>query len=577
MIDYRIFYSHPHRHFISFEAKFPVKGKSVLQLQLPAWRPGRYELGNFAKNIRMWHALDEYGNVLSFKKKSKDLWEVDCLGLEVVNIRYQYYAAELNAGSTYLDEEQLYINPVNCFFYDVENASAPYRLQFYLPERYQIATGLTKESEHTLLADSFDQLADSPLIASASLQHLYYGMNNVIYHIWIQGDVTIDEDRLIREFAAFTEEQLNIFGDIPCKEYHFLFQFVPYRLRHGVEHCNSTVITMGPATDFASDEGFKDLLAISCHELFHTWNVKNIRPKEMMPYDFSRENYSELGYVAEGVTTYYGDYLLWRSGSFSDAEWLNVLTDTINVHVSNPGRFNLSVAESSFETWLDGYVQGIPWRKVSIYNEGCLVALICDLMILNATGGKQSLDDVMRKMYEDFGKTNKGYTSQDYRLALEQISGQSFEHIFSSLVFGTDDYIPFLKEALNTVGLEMVEKELNDCAATHFGLVVDESQGKVVVRSVAEGSPADMAKLWVGDEILSVNRVSISHNFNQLLRAAEGSAEFTVLSKGVIRKRQIFADGTKYNLRYKVRRNDAASKAQIELYTKWKSRYAVTN
>jgi predicted metalloprotease with PDZ domain len=296
-----------------------------------------------------------------------------------------------------------------------------------------------------------------------------------------------------------------------------------------------------------------------------------------MPYDFSQENYSELGYVAEGVTTYYGDFLLWRSESFSDKEWYNVLEETINTHVANPGRFNMSVAESSFDTWLDGYVQGIPWRKVSIYNEGCLVALICDLTIIHATQGKLSLDDVMLKMYEDFGKQKKGYTSADYRNLLEEVSGQSFQSIFDSLVFGTKDYIPFLKEALNVVGLELVEDTLDEYAASCLGLVVDEGLNKATIRSVAEGSPADHAKLWVGDEILAVNRIALNRNFDQLMIAAGSSAELTVLSRGVIRKRQIAADGLKYNLRYKVRMNIAASTAQTELFEIWKSRYTVTN
>lgn len=577
MIEYRIFYSHPHRHFISFEAKFPTQGKDVIQLQLPAWRPGRYELGNFAKNIRLWHVMDEYGNILSFSKKNKDLWEVPCKGLSEVTIRYQYYAAELNAGSTFLDEEQLYINPVNCFFYDAEKQNQPYRLEFYLPERYQIATGMKKESEHTLLADSFDELADSPLIASASLKHLYYGLNNVVYHIWIQGTVDLDEDRLLSEFASFTEEHLNIFKTIPCNEYHFLFQFVPYRLRHGVEHHNSTVITMGPATDFSSDAGHKDLLGISCHELFHTWNVKNIRPIEMMPYDFSKENYSHLGYVAEGVTTYYGDLLLWRTGSLSDNEWFQILTDNINTYVMNEGRFNLSVAESSFETWLDGYVQGIPWRKVSIYNEGSLVAFICDAMILKATEGKRSLDDVMLKMYNDFGLKNIGYTSEDYRKALEEVSGISFTPLFESIIFGTKDYVPYLKEAMTNIGMELLSSYPISYAERMLGLSLDESNGKTVVRSVVENSPSDVAKLWAGDEIVAVNRIAVAKNFNQLIEPLDGRAELTVLTKNRIRKLNIAADGTKYNLRYTVLRKNQASTAQTRLFDKWKERYAVTN
>src|SRR5688572_10454675 len=110
MIVYRISYTHPHRHFISLEGRFPSLGREEILLQLAAWRPGRYELGNFAKNIRAWESFDDSGNSLPFMKTTKDRWMVKCKGVDEVVIRYQYYAAELNAGSSYVDDDQLYIN-----------------------------------------------------------------------------------------------------------------------------------------------------------------------------------------------------------------------------------------------------------------------------------------------------------------------------------------------------------------------------------------------------------------------------------------------------------------------------------
>jgi predicted metalloprotease with PDZ domain len=161
MIKYTVKTTHPHRHFITFEAEFPTHGRRSISLQLPSWRPGRYELGNFAKNIRAWRATDVDGNDLNFVKKTKDNWSVETNGADVLILTYQYYAAELNAGSSFLDEDQLYINPVNCFFFDTENANANYDILLDVPEDYQVATGLKKISEHRLFASSFDELAES--------------------------------------------------------------------------------------------------------------------------------------------------------------------------------------------------------------------------------------------------------------------------------------------------------------------------------------------------------------------------------------------------------------------------------
>ena len=127
----------------------------------------------------------------------------------------------------------------------------------------------------------------------------------------------------------------------------------------------------------------------------------------MLPYDYAKENYSTLGYVCEGITTYYGDYILYRSGIFSDDDYLNCFNAQLKKHFDNFGRYNYSVAQSSFDTWLDGYSKGIPDRKVSIYTEGCLLAFITDVNIRKSTNNQKNLDDVMRTLYNDFAKKAK--------------------------------------------------------------------------------------------------------------------------------------------------------------------------
>lgn len=531
-VKYKVSYVKPHRQFIDFEAVFPVNGES-LTLQLPAWRPGRYELGNFAKNIQKWEAIDPNGKPLPFQKVSKDSWRIEGIETPTVIIRYNYYSAELNAGSTWLDENQLYINPVNCFLYDPDNVSASYEVQLELPENYEIACGLETIGKHTLRARNMQQMMDCPFIASASLWHRTYEVQGVVYHIWIQGRHALDEKRLMDEFEAFTVSQVNRFGSIPCENYHFLFQFPDQYARHGVEHENSTVIALGPAERLQTKAGYEELLGISCHELYHTWNIKSIRPAEMMPYDFSKENYSKLGYVAEGVTTYYGDLFLKRSKVFSTEEYLLTLEDQIKRHLHNAGRFNLSVADSSFDTWLDGYSLGIPHRKVSIYTEGCLCAFITDVAIMEATDGEKSLDDVMVLMNNRFGKTGIGYTESDYRKAVEECAGKSLGWIFDDLIYGVEDYQPHIEHALGLLGINLRYQTRNSFTQL-TGAQVISKDGKVVVHSVWPDSPADNAGMSKGDEILFVNGIRA----DELLQAHMSMVRFSQVSTTVLRNRQ---------------------------------------
>lgn len=569
-IRYRIYFTNPHRHFISFEAIFPVPSGKSIRLQMPSWRPGRYELGLFARNIRTWKATDIEGSPLRVQKFSRDGWTVEAEGRKEVRIVYEYYAADLNAGSTFLDSEQLYINPVNCMMYNPDEQDLPYQLILELPEVYEIATGMHKTGRHELRANNFDELADCPLIASAALRHFHFTCRGVKFNLWMQGEHRFDEDLLLRQFEAFTAVQIDAFGKFPVTEYHFLFQFTPYFVRHGVEHRNSTVIAMGPVADFLNENWYERMLGISSHELYHTWNVKAIRPIEMSPYQFDRENYSTLGYVAEGVTTYFGDVMMRRGDVISDASLLDIFSRHLDEHYDNPGRFNLSVADSSVDTWLDGYVVGIPGRKVSIYNEGCLIAWICDVRIREATGNQRSLDTAMRLLYERFETPHKGYTGADYKAILEEVAGVSFDDVFNDLVHGTSDYSPYLEKTTNLLGIQWRRERSSKWSEWALGLSVDESGSRISVTSVMPGSPADAAGLWNDDEILTVNGTAPYRNIQHLLRMQSGrECVLQVLRKYKLIELSLRDDGQVWKFKNILTLSESASEAQKEMYRKW--------
>ena len=165
-MEYRLKITESHKHFISFYIKINVSELSSLTLQLPAWRPGRYELGNFAKNIRNFKVVNENEEFLVFKKTSKDSWIIDNIEKEnFVFVEYQYYANSLNAGSTLLNEHQLYINPVNCFIYNPNKSNEEFFVYLDVPKSYKTVTSLSLNDNGYYNAISFDELADSPIIS----------------------------------------------------------------------------------------------------------------------------------------------------------------------------------------------------------------------------------------------------------------------------------------------------------------------------------------------------------------------------------------------------------------------------
>jgi predicted metalloprotease with PDZ domain len=547
-IGYELKYSNPHRHFLNVEmAVSGVEGEEI-ELQLPSWRPGRYELGDFAQNIQILDFFDGNGNALKFKKKTKDRWLVNCGGEDTVVLKYNVYAKELGGGGTYLDSDQLYVNPVNCCMYVVGREWEECRLQLDIPTEWRVAIGLPKIGTNTFVAKSFDHLADSPFIASGTLQHNSYEVAGTKFNMWFQGEFKPEWDRIIEAFTAFTEVQLDVMKSFPFDEYHFLFQICTYPIYHGVEHHNSTIIVLGPSYDIMKETKYYDFLGVSSHELFHAWNVKAIRPIEMQPYDFSKENYSNLGYVAEGVTTYYGDLFLYRAKCFSRFEYFKELHQLFQRHFHNYGTLNLSVAESSFDTWLDGYKKGIPHRKGSIYTEGALVALMLDLSLRRDTNNQRSLDDVMRLLYERFGKTSKGYSESDYQQTVEEVAGKSYQSFFDDFYYGTKNIEPYLKETLDFVGLEIKNVRSRLYFENRFGFKVEyikERSARVI--EVTPNSIADKAEIKLGDEILSINGIRILGNLKEWCKYfEEETVTLTINSEDDTHKMQLTPTDERY-------------------------------
>jgi predicted metalloprotease with PDZ domain len=566
-IRYLISCPNPHRQFVHFSAVFPTEGKDTLTLQLPAWRPGRYELGNFARNLRAVRAEDENGRPLKHRKVTKDRWEAEAKGAKEVRWFYEYYAAELNAGSSWLDETQLYLNPVNCFFFNPEKPEAEFELRFDLPPDFEIATGMPADGHHGLKAAGVQQLMDCPLIAAADLIHWEYECEGIPFHIWFKGDIKLNREKLIREFRTFTEVQIRAFEGFPVSEYHFLFQVPDFAVRHGVEHENSTVIAIGPPELLATRQWYDELIGISSHELYHTWNVKSLRPADMVPYDFTRENYSRMGYVAEGVTTYMGDQMLLRSGYFSLEEFLTLFTETLQRHLDNPGRFNLSVADSSFDTWLDGYQPGIPWRKVSIYNEGCLTAFMTDVLISVESGGKHSLDTVMQNLWNRCGKKGKGITEDDYRNEVAKAAGRDLTEVFDDLIDGVEDYLPLLARCCQWLGWEIKGGPAARYTEAFWGVKSENNR----ITSVLPDSPADAAGLWVGDSIIAVDGRTCEGDWDALARhMGKGIKTVMIKRHGKLKTVKVRVTNTPHYLQVKVTPVSKPNSDQKSFYLSWK-------
>jgi len=527
MIYYSVSAGHAHRQLISFEMRFDVKKNEEVLLQLPTWRPGRYELADYASNIFSVTLVDNKGNDVAIEKTEQHVWSFKSKVKTEVVFSYQFHASVINAGSSFIDETQLYINPVNCFFYLKGRESESYEVRFDIPPTWELE-GMLPYKGDVIEAKDMDELFDSPFIASDSMLVHRFKEAGVNFSVVIQGNARPDWKQVEKDFRPFIKAQVKAFGSCPVKDYTFLIQAPDVKQYHGVEHEKGTVLALGPANELMRGKTYYDLLAVSSHEFYHTWNVKNIRPEEMMPYDFSKENYHRIGYIIEGVTTYQGDLKLWQSGVMSDAEFMKELQTHLDRHLSNDGRTNMSVRESSFDTWVDGYVKGAPGRKVSIYTEGALVAMITDIELIRRTKGKHKLDEVMKRLYNRYGKNKRrGYSEASYLEILNEVGGKGTADVVKRLVDAPVSYEKAILAALKTVGLK-VKNESVSIMASYFGIQLNGDETPTVV-AVHSDSEAYEIGVRPGMKIIGVEGHVVKGNLEQWVSHFKGTPQLNFL------------------------------------------------
>ena len=485
----------PVSQFIQITLYIPVRHLSQVRLQLPAWRAGRYQLANYVQNIRSLQVTSPNGETIPSSKLTKDLWEFSPDHVGEYQVHYEYYCAKMDAGSCWVDDEQLYLNFVNCCF-EVENhVEEKIIVEINHPQHFQSCTTLHFEN-NAYYATNFQQLADSSFLAADNLTHESFELEATTFHLWFNGQVNFDLPEFKTNIQEFAAKQIEAFGEFPVETYHFIYQLLPYAHYHGVEHQRGTVITFGPAASLSERKHLNELMGVSCHELYHAWNVCQIRPIEIMPYDFSKEAYHQAGWMVEGVTTYMGDIFLLRSGYFLLEEYLKLFEKLLNRESVNFGWKNQSILESSFDLWIDGYVAGIPDKKVSIYTHGALIAFCLDSMLLNENS---SLHHVMKILWKRFGKPKVGYTMEEvWEVVLSQTDhAVYFNQFYEDYIAGKEDIFPLVEKHLGSLGFDLNPKSKGDRLASEFGIIKSEEGNVSKIHPESEA----YTKLQIGDVI----------------------------------------------------------------------------
>ena len=490
-------------------------------LVMPVWTPGSYLVREYERHVQDFAARDGKNRPLSWLKVNKNTWRIDARGAREISVTYRVYANELTVRTNELNDRHAFWTNAALLMYVDGNLNAPATLRIVPPPGWKIATGLPAVAgqQDTFRAENFDILFDSP-VEVGPFKTLSFEVRGMPHRIVIEGEGNYHPERMRRDVQKIVEAQVAMMGDIPYRDYTFILN-----LRSsgsgGLEHLNSTAL-IWPRFKFSDASDYRDFLGLVSHEFFHLWNVKRIRPDALGPFDYTRENYTKLLWVAEGLTSYYELLFLRRAGLISDREYLNLVAKAIQDLQNTPGRLVMSVEEASFDAWIKFYRpdENSINSQISYYDKGAILGLLLDLHIRQRSKGKRSLDDVMRYLYAEYSKKGRNYTPEDFQRAAEWAAGSSLDDFFTRAVRGREelDY----NAALKGVGLRLettgASSLIPPVEKAYLGARVEQDNDRLLVKRVYAGTPAYDQGLNTNDQIVALDNMRVNEEgFNARL------------------------------------------------------------
>jgi len=510
VISYQVAMPQPESHL--FEVTLTVQGwqESVLDLKMPVWTPGSYLVREYAKHLQDFSAkAAEKGQPLPWLKLGKNHWQVETENASEITVRYRVFANELSVRTNHLDATHGYFNGAALFFFIPGFQQQPSRVTIVPPKPdWCVTTPLPTVSgeTNTFEAKDFDTLVDSPFeIGQAQLYDFEVLGKPHQLAIWGKGNA--DPDRIIADTKKIIEVEAELYGGLPYERYLFLLHLAATGFG-GLEHKDSCSLIY-PRFGFRNKEKYNRFIQLVAHEFFHLWNVKRIRPKALETFNYEQENYTTSLWFSEGTTSYYDLIIPLRAEIYDAKTFLEGLSKEITRLQTTPGRKVQPLSESSFDAWIKLYRRDTNSdnSQISYYLKGEMVSFLLDLLIRARHENQRSLDDVMAVMWQQFGKDEIGFTPEQLRDVLESVAQTDLADFFERYVDSTDE-LPF-DEYLQPFGLRLHSFEEDD-AAPFFGAMVKTENNQEVIKFVEAGSPAGVAGIDAGDELLAIDAIRVT-------------------------------------------------------------------
>lgn len=493
---------------VASEMSFDVSSAGSVALSLPAWTPGEYEIYNHARNVSSFSA-SEGSAPIGWEKTDPDTWRIHAPRAGRVTVSFEYAADTLDNGSTWSRSDVLLFNGTNLFLYP-EGASSEFAATVTVATEpdWKIVTGMRRTAPLTFAAPNYHDLVDMPfLIGAFDLDSAQVSGKWVRLATYPSGSVKgVGRADVWNQIKGVIPPEVRVFGEAPWADYSVIQiadSTYPAGSGAGLEHQSSHVDMISPALI-----GSSVMPSLYAHEIFHAWNVKRLRPADMVPYRYDRPQPTKLLWISEGITDYYADLAEVRGGVVTPSEFYELTRVKMRDVAAAPPT---SLEDASLTTWIkprDG-------TETLYYPKGSLAGMMLDLIIRDATDNRASLDDVMKTLYTNTYKRGRGFTDAEWWAAVSSAAGgKSFDDFRTKYVEGRGP-MPYA-EIFALAGLKV---SADSVRAPRLGVQTVQDSIGVQVIGVDPTSSAGQAGVMNGDYLLSVGDISVADpNFGVLFR-----------------------------------------------------------
>ena len=528
---------------------FDVASASPVLLSLPAWTPGAYELSNFARNIYEFGAraagVGPSTNQLRWDKVDFDTWRVFPGQARSITVSTSYLADSLDVAASWTAPDLAMFNGTNLFFYpEGRPAEFAATVSVHTESDWKVATGMKAASgSRTYTAANYHDLVDMPfMVGEFDLDSMRIADRWTRLATYPARSLAGPQRAEVwRALERMIPPQVAVFGEVPWDSYTVMQVAHPsFPSASGLEHQNSHLDVISPIAI-----GHPLMASLYAHEIFHAWNVKRLRPAELVPYRYDRPQPTTLLWISEGITDYYADLSLSRGGVTGEPEFYEATTTKIQSVDALPP---IALEDASLSTW----IHPVGGSADIYYNKGSLAGLMIDIMIRDATDNRRSLDDVMRELYTTTARRGLGFTAAQWWAAVSRVSGGRFptEQFNERFIDGREAY-PW-DDILPMAGMQLAADSI---LTPRLGVTTTADSQGVMVTEILPGSSAALAGVQVGDYILAVGDVQVvNQSFGEQFRARYADQNGAPITIRVRRGQQTLALATRVEIAAQVQR-----------------------